>query len=289
MRYTPQFEARHRTLPSVSANININLMFDESPLLITHPPFNAPTPQPLSDPLPLKIIDLFFRLIIALANYYLLISSVFSNKAFDYSESDSKILISVLLIAILGPSKITPLTLFRGPNFGPLFLTFLALFSLFRSIDNLQSTVFKGKIIVFIAGSIGGLVIFSNGVALVIIAVLTIGEWCCIGKGVQQVHGLNPSFFNKIMESNRHRQPPTYRNAPRAKQFMIPTEMEMTRQSSDCCCCRKEVGLNGVAVELPGCGGRVHSDCLAKWLRKSKRCPECKEDLEEFFRLNEPF
>ena len=288
-------------------------MFDESSLLITHQPLNPSTPQqlnsstaqPYSDPLPLKIIDLIFRLIIALTNYYLIISCIISNRSFDYSESESKILISTLLIAILGPSKITPLALFRGPNFGPLFLTFLGLFSLFGSIDNLQSTVFKGKIIVFIAGSIGALVIFFNGAALVIIAVLAIGKWCCVAKSVKKGEGLNPSFFNKIMNTNRYAQSQTYKNASTPQHlnsstpqrlntstpqhFMIPMEMEMTRQSLYCCCCRKEVGLKGVVVELPGCGGRVHSDCLAKWLRKCKRCPECKEDLEEFFRLNEPF
>ena len=56
-----------------------------------------------------------------------------------------------------------------------------------------------------------------------------------------------------------------------------------------CASCESPLEEGDLVIQIPQCGHKSHSKCLSNWLRKERKCPECKLDLEQFFRLNQPF
>mmetsp|Transcript_22960 Transcript_22960/g.74809 ORF Transcript_22960/g.74809 Transcript_22960/m.74809 type:complete len:218 (+) Transcript_22960:13-666(+) len=50
-------------------------------------------------------------------------------------------------------------------------------------------------------------------------------------------------------------------------------------EEEQCTVCRVEFDAGEMLTVLPKCGHRYHSDCLAQWLKQSKLCAICKQDV----------
>ncbi|CAN0362361.1 unnamed protein product [Pylaiella littoralis] len=53
----------------------------------------------------------------------------------------------------------------------------------------------------------------------------------------------------------------------------------LAEDSRECCICLQDFQAGDRATRLPCMTHLYHTKCIRMWLRKSNKCPECKQDV----------
>ncbi|GJN22151.1 hypothetical protein PR202_gb09692 [Eleusine coracana subsp. coracana] len=63
-------------------------------------------------------------------------------------------------------------------------------------------------------------------------------------------------------------------------------ELSKEADGGECAVCLDALRAGDPCTALPRCGHVFHADCVASWLRKSRRCPVCRADVVEPCRVD---
>lgn len=95
------------------------------------------------------------------------------------------------------------------------------------------------------------------------------------------IYGFTHGWFDKHVEAADPRTIESLRVVDyQPGMFAEEGKTDDDRPAGECCCCTEPFGPSQ-KITLTPCNHYFHKGCLGEWLKRSKKCPLCRVDLEE--------